>query len=453
VTSISKNISPERMINSLKQAGIERVSLSTNQLAWIATLIVVAWYPFNHIYTYHVITGNIPNIIEGVLGLLVLSFSAIFGVLLLIQLFRRKLSILSIFLIGIFTGFIALTVSWTVLHYLFAGGPKGSMLAFEYYSRVLFLHLFLFLAGYYMRPQMCSTIWIASFSVIIVNSILFVNSNNLMIDLRCIVDKAYSGMYLSLSDAAMFTGFIAWSVAKKPFTRVACLCLLGVVLFIMGSRANLIGYLIVLPVALSFTLRRSSQIAFYSVMVVGGATVFFLMGGWEMLASSRHVQLFSLSDDSSWIARNEMLFTGMAGIVQNPVFGDYAGQLEQRGTLGSYIHNWLSVWQAFGIIPFVLYTFWVILGIYQAARTFWLSGRRATRQDQLIAVLCLLVAVLVFSAKSVGWVHISLVWGMLTAKTIDSRSSINLKGYQERVNPLHPQRNSGVGPDVPSDSF
>jgi hypothetical protein len=415
------------MGHSQEQARIGRLRLNTNQLVWIATLMVVVWYPFNHIYLYHVITGNIPDIIRGVLRILVLLFSVAFGFFMLNQLSRRKLPILSIVIMGIFTTFVALIILWIVAHYLLAEGPKGSMLVFEYYSRALFLYFFLFLAGIYMRPQVCNSIWLAFFVLIFINSIIYYDSNNMMIDLSCVIDKAYSGMYLSLSDTAMFSGFIAWSVAKKPITRVACLCLLGVVLFITGSRANFIGYLMVLPVALSFTLRRSTQIVFYCVIVLGAAIAFSLLGGWEMLAGSRYIRLLSISEDPSWIARQDFLFMGINDIMQNPVFGNYDEQFEYRGTIGPYIHNWLSVWQAFGIIPFLLYTSLVFIGIYQAARTFWLSGRSAACQDQLIAVFCLLATVLVLAAKSMGWVHISLVWGMLTAKFLNSGSSNNLK--------------------------
>jgi len=402
--------------NPQKQRGRGKVRKSTSQLADLATLSLIVWYPLEHLYAYHSAIGNIPRFMDGVFGLLELVLSGIFGTALLILLCRRRHFPLPIVLISMFTGFIVITASWIVFHYLFLEGPRGGMLPFEYYSRILISYLFLFLVGLYARPEKWSALWIVLFVLITVNSIVFMDWNRLMIDLRNVIDPSYNGMYLSLSTTAMFAGFFAWSAAKKPSTRTICLCLLGVVLFIMGSRANFVGFLIVMPVALSFTLHRTSQIAFYCIVVFMGVTALFLIDGWEMLSVSRHAQLFSPSEMTSLIARNEVLQTGMDGVLQNPIFGHYAGQLEGRGTIGSYIHNWLSVWQAFGIIPFLLFTLLMISGVVFAFRTFWLFGRRATHLDQLLSVLLLLVTVLVLAAKSVGWSHISLVWGMLTAR-------------------------------------
>lgn len=389
---------------------------STSQLAKVATLSLIVWYPLEHLYAYHSAIGNIPRFMDGVFGLLELILSGILGTALLILLCRRRNSILSIVLISMFTSFIVIAVSWTVFHYLFLEGPRGGMLPFEYYSRILVSYIFLFLVGLYARPEKWSALWIVLFVLIAINSIVFTNWDRLMIDLGGVVDPSYKGIYLGLSTTAMFSGFFAWSAAKKPSTRTICLCLLGVILFIMGSRANLVGFLIAMPVALSFTLHRTSQIAFYCIVVLMGVAALTLVDGWEMLSVSRHAQLFSPSEMTSLIARSEMLQTGMAGILQNPIIGHYAGQLESRGTIGSYIHNWLSVWQAFGIIPFSLFTLLMLLGVVFAFRTFWIFGRRATRLDQLLSVLILLVTVLAIAAKSVGWAHISLVWGMLTAR-------------------------------------
>jgi len=48
------------------------------------------------------------------------------------------------------------------------------------------------------------------------------------------------------------------------------------------------------------------------------------------------------------------LEVGWEGILNHWLLGDYGGQVKHFGDLGSYIHNILSYWRQYGIVPFVL---------------------------------------------------------------------------------------------------
>jgi hypothetical protein len=59
------------------------------------------------------------------------------------------------------------------------------------------------------------------------------------------------------------------------------------------------------------------------------------------------------STDTSFSARITGIFSGVEDIKESPIFGVYDGH---RQTGYGYIHNGLSYWQQFGIVPFVLIT-------------------------------------------------------------------------------------------------
>ena len=225
-----------------------------------------------------------------------------------------------------------------------------------------------------------------------------------------VIDPAYKGIYLRLSTTALFCGLFAWSTIKNTFFRLAVLLVMIPLLFFMGSRADFVTFLVILPVALWLTLKPAAQLMVY---LFGGI---FLTGavatvGLDALKASRHFEIFNVEQFGSLLARNEMFLWGMERVANSPLFGDYGGTLAARGTIGSYIHNFLSVWQAFGLLPFLLFLTLMVLVVSVAIALLFKKGRHLDRQAQLLVVLGLLVTIEILVAKSVGWSHVALAWG------------------------------------------
>lgn len=386
----------------------------------VAGLYVLLMYPVVHLYHYHSIIGNIPRVLDGVFGIVTILVSVFLFVALCKRLMVGGYRLNGVVLVGTFFAFLFLASAWVVVHYLLASGPRGGAEAFAYYGRMIVTYLGLFLAGAFLRVSDFRRVWLLLFVVIFFSLALHIDWDRLVIDLRNVVDPAHRGAYLGLSTTAMFTIFIAWAIANRPIVRLATLVIGVVVLFFLGSRANLAGYLMVLPIALAFTVSMPKQLVIYGFGGVVLAVGLFAMGGIEWLMASRHGQFFALDQMTSLIARNQLLIDGLSGIAASPVYGDYAGQLLMggRGSIGSYIHNTLSVWQAFGLMPFLLFTGLLLWGVVIAGYTLFMKGRNASRHDQLLAVLATLIFVLSIAAKSVGWAHVAFVWGLLASHYI-----------------------------------
>jgi O-antigen ligase len=73
------------------------------------------------------------------------------------------------------------------------------------------------------------------------------------------------------------------------------------------------------------------------------------------LPDNRMVQLFDLSENTSWESRNELLDQALSTIASNPLLGDY-GSYAKVATFtgaGDYAHNILSAWVDLGLPGFV----------------------------------------------------------------------------------------------------
>ncbi len=74
--------------------------------------------------------------------------------------------------------------------------------------------------------------------------------------------------------------------------------------------------------------------------------------------------LTDLEGDASQQARNALLHVGLKRTLESPILGDYGGVIHEFGNLGSYIHNILSYWQTYGLLPFILAVLFFILQPY-----------------------------------------------------------------------------------------
>lgn len=408
--------------------------LNENRLRRLAGILLLVWYPFTHLYHYHSVIGTVPRFLDGVFGAVSVGVTVVFLAFLTFQFsVRRGLSSRSAVVLGMFFLFLFAAGSIVVSYRVVGSGPRGSEMVFSYYARMLLSYAFLFSLGFYADVTRNRLFWLLSFFLICINTVMFINWNRLMIDLRFVVDPRHAGAYLGLSGTAMISGYIAWAVARTRLVRVLVLLLLGVLLFFLASRANLAVYILVLPFVAWFTFRRRSSAV--SFLVTGLLVIGSIAGviGGSVLTASRHAQFFSLDQMTSLISRNQYLATGLKGIGRNLIVGDYAGQVVTHGSHGSYIHNWLSVWQAFGLLPFVLYSTLLVFGVYLALK--WLVRFRyhAPRNIQLLSILLLVVFIQVLAAKSVGWSDIALAWGMLAARLAETPVEIEVAAQTQEV--------------------
>ena len=384
--------------------------VATGGTAWFAGVSAVIWYPLAHLYAYHSALGHLPPFLDrafgayAVLGVLVLGLAHAFTS-------RRRMPAQSSRMVVGFALFVAVTASWSLVHFMFGEGVRGSRDLLLYNGRILLNYCFLFLVGFYLRPERWRALFFVGFVALATNAVVYTRWDRMMVDLRGVIDARYAGIYLSLSATALFASLFTWAAVRRPAMRAAVLIGTLPVLFLMGGRADLAAFVLVFPVALWLTLSGSGRAVVYiSLAALAGIVVSL---GIEALHMSRHAQFLSLGEMTSLIARTDLLEAGMERIAMSPLFGDYGGTLIVYGSIGSYIHNMLSVWQSFGLLPFVIYAW--LLGCSALASIGLLlhRGRRMSREAQLAVVLCLVAVIQVLVAKSFGWAEVALAWGAM----------------------------------------
>lgn len=419
---------PSRFLDSTNPKGIPAVGANTMRLAntlgrnqstplvlrptevasGVAGVLALLWYPFTHLYGYHSALGHLPRFMDHIFGLLTILGLA-FLVLMFLLASGRRLASTSAYAVLLFWLFLGLTLGWVLVHFALGRRLVSSFDLLFYYGRALLYYSLLFMVGFYLRVERWRWVWAVAFVALLMNSLAFVRWDRLMIDLRSVAPQ-FRGIYLQLATTALFTGVATWASLRRRALRTAVLLAMLPLLLFMGARAEFAAFLLVFPIALWLTLRPGRQLAVYllgGVAVIGALLVF----GTDALLASRHAQFLSLDEMTSLIARGRVMDLGLQQIAASPVLGDYGGTLAAGRGIAGYIHNLLSVWQAFGLLPFLLYT--GLLGYCNVTciGLIFQRGRTMSREAQLVIVWVFLATILTVAAKSFGWPHVALAWG------------------------------------------
>lgn len=186
-----------------------------------------------------------------------------------------------------------------------------------------------------------------------------------------IFEIRYTIDYLAISDGVAVTSFaILWNI-NKPNNRkvifiIALLIMLGTI-----SRGSLLAFLSAILCWKFISYKRNfiNMLRFVIAIFLGFIFLVFLSKNtsiiYDLLGYSRGARIIVglLSDYNSFIAndfsmvtRNQVLFYGLKDLKNIWFFGSF---MRDAKTGVGYIHNWLSFWVNYGLIPF--FTF---IGIY-----------------------------------------------------------------------------------------
>lgn len=395
------------------RVGVGRAVHDLSERAAVAAAGVLAllWYPLMHFYVYHSSIGNVPRFMDGAFAVVAAFGFAALG-LAFVTRYGRRLPSQAMWMVLAFASFIAAAGMWSLVHFVFGVGVQASPQLLLYNGRVLLNYGLLFFVGFYLRPERWRRLFALLFMAVAVNAVAFTRWDRLMVDLRGILDPQYAGIYLSLARTALFTGLFTWAAVRGRAARTAVLVVMLPVILLMGGRADVAASVLVFPVALWLTLSAGRQALLYAMLAGVAGGILALLGS-DVLSATRHAQFFSIGEMTSLIARTGLLETGLDRILASPLLGDYGGTLVVYGSIGSYIHNLLSVWQSFGLFPFLLYL-WLLGSTTLASVGLLLHrGRKMSRRGQLAVILSLVALIQVAVAKSFGWAEVALAWGAM----------------------------------------
>lgn len=157
---------------------------------------------------------------------------------------------------------------------------------------------------------------------------------------------------LALSYTMVF--FVLLMATKKLLIRLALFILCIATLWLHGARSEFAAVFLVMAAMEFVRSRRRGGIAmataiFAIVLYVGLDAII------AALPDNRMVQLFDLSENTSWESRNELLDQALSTIESNPLLGDYGSYVKTArfGGVGDYAHNILSAWVDLGLLGFL----------------------------------------------------------------------------------------------------
>lgn len=199
-------------------------------------------------------------------------------------------------------------------------------------------------------------------------------------------------------------------VVSKPAARI-CWSIFGIViLFILGSRSELYGFIIAI-IMYMFVLPGKTRKWFY-VCIFLILTFYFIKTLFsDILLDSRQFEIFDFMNSTSLIARNEMLSVGIDQINNNPIFGYFGGDFKEGGE-GTYMHNILSAWVSYGLVGFLLYFGLVIVSIIISSY-YLIIKKLYTPYWELAFLVNFISLILLILAKPVFWIMPTLGWGLL----------------------------------------
>jgi len=217
-------------------------------------------------------------------------------------------------------------------------------------------HVYFYLIGYFLltRISLLKRYRIYLFiglAIMSLQILLFYNISSFQINYEGCKAKGY--IHLLLGNSYAIWAILTLSQLKK-YKRLILYLLLLPFLFALGSRASLYFYLLLLPVIIIETVGIKIGLVILSL----GMFIFFIVS--ILYKDHRMFSIFSFTD-TSLLYRLKILRTNLPDIMNNFIFGDYGGFYKYEFPSNTYIHNILSFWRQFGLIPFVLLLVLIII--------------------------------------------------------------------------------------------
>lgn len=188
-----------------------------------------------------------------------------------------------------------------------------------------------------------------------------------------------------------------------------------VMVYLTGGRSEFFGsaitlvyiYLLILLVVFlkRFSLHRN-QVNIFIVVFLTAIVLFSYIGKNSDTLNNRNFQILELDKASSWVARENIKKNNSKFIYDSPVLGSFGSHFSMGK--GSYTHNWISVWQQYGIFMFILYVF--ILS-YPVVKLSYLYLKYEINEMLLPLALSFYCLLLVVVSKSFTWSYAGLSIG------------------------------------------
>ncbi|MEZ8288858.1 O-antigen ligase family protein [Vibrio sp. 10N.237.312.B06] len=327
-------------------------------------------------------------------------------------------------LLSLINGFIIISILlWFLLSILVTfeligyGSSNESISSFEYHFPILIKYLSLIFISanfhYILKDEYKKwhfVLWVlASFSIVIssnmsILSLDFLNSRNPS-------DRSFT---LTLSDYFALTSLLLLYFVNG-INKYVVFLISAVLLFFISSRTALytfvVAFLIKEVLGSGFNLKNIILLfLFCFIFYVVGIFAYDNVSGYSL-------RIFTGFSGDSFDERNDIMRYSWERIMQSPIIGDFAGQLDASfhgsNKWGVYSHNILSFWRQYGFIGLALIIYSMLFTFFNVVNI--IMGK--TRCMNLLPVLLYLTCVIIFSRSYVyPWIFMLLGMNLFILK-------------------------------------
>jgi hypothetical protein len=182
--------------------------------------------------------------------------------------------------------------------------------------------------------------------------------------------------HLYISDTVALLLFVIISRAKNINIKILIIPSGAFLILLSGSRATFVFFIVSALIVLTIKLLTASikeKLVFVAVILLSISIISSINIGLAELPAqyleTHRFNLYEILNDESYILRGIFFRTGLRELEEHWFLGRYMSEVIE-GRPGTYIHNWLSFWSAFGLVPFLFFIFMIIFVMYRISILF-----------------------------------------------------------------------------------
>ena len=177
-------------------------------------------------------------------------------------------------------------------------------------------------------------------------------------------------IYLMLADSFAILSLFILCKTKNSFGQILIIIITVICLFALFSRASF--YCFIVTAFLFLCKNNKGLISF----ILTAFCIYFLSGTNNEIAENRMLRMLYGAEDLSATMRQEHMDRGLDALSSAWILGDFMGDIKQHfGKTGYYMHNYLSFWRQFGIVPFIVFGFILISGFIHIFKA-WIRNKK-----------------------------------------------------------------------------
>jgi hypothetical protein len=222
--------------------------------------------------------------------------------------------------------------------------------------------------------------------------------------------------YLALGDSIAMLGLLLMGLARRQTVKLLIMVVAAIGLFFAYSRTSFFLFLFCSMFVLLVGGRHSHRIGIAAILAILVSLAVTLAGESDTLQpmiERMTVLLFNREADESYEARKVILSEGVQYLKENWLIGRFLDEWWREGVGGGYIHNWLSFWQVYGLIPFLMSL--VVFG--GSGRALWKQLPKPTAATGTAIALWMYATLAIITSRAYTWPYLWLAMGIVAAVT------------------------------------